>query len=236
MTKITSIKIIAFDADDTLWVNEPNYRETEAKFCEIVETYVSHREVMEKLFETEMRNLKLFGYGAKGFMLSMIETALEITQYKIGGKDIQSIIDMGKSLLQKPVEILEGVPEVLQALQGRYKLLLLTKGDLLDQEAKLARSGLADYFDHIEIVSDKTEETYHNFFRKLNIRPDEFLMIGNSLKSDILPVVSIGAQAIYIPFHITWQHEQVPEDSISAHEFLRVERIKDILDLLPGMK
>ncbi|TVM01314.1 MAG: HAD family hydrolase [Candidatus Brocadia sp. WS118] len=235
-TNLKNIKIIAFDADDTLWVNEPNYRETEVRFCEILEAYISHQEIIEKLFETEMRNLKLFGYGAKGFMLSMIETALEISQFRISGKDIQKIIDLGKSLLQKPIEILEGVVEILTELQHRYPLLLLTKGDLLDQETKLARSGLADYFNHIEIVSDKTEETYRGFFKKLNIQPREFLMIGNSVKSDILPVINIGAQAIHIPFHTTWQYEEVAEENIKQNQFLRVESIKDILDLLPQMK
>lgn len=232
-TNLKDIKIIAFDADDTLWVNEPNYRETEARFCEILKTYISQQEITEKLFETEMRNLKLFGYGAKGFMLSMIETALEISRFRISGKDIQRIIDLGKNLLQKPIELLDGVEEVLAELQHRKELLLLTKGDLLDQETKLARSGLADYFNHIEIVSEKAEEMYLNLFRKLNIQPREFLMIGNSVKSDILPVVNLGAQAIHVPFHTTWQHEEVAEENISQHEFLRVERIKDVLDLLP---
>lgn len=235
-TNLKNIKIIAFDADDTLWVNEPNYRETEVRFCEILEDYISQQEIAEKLFETEMRNLKLFGYGAKGFMLSMIETALEISQFRISGKDIQRIIDLGKNLLQKPIELLEGVEEVLTELQHRYPLLLLTKGDLLDQEAKLARSGLADYFNHIEIVSDKTEETYRGLFKKLDIQPREFLMIGNSVKSDILPVVNIGAQAIHVPFHITWQYEQVSEEKITHNKFLRVERIKGVLELLPEMK
>lgn len=235
-TSLKNIKIIAFDADDTLWVNEPNYRETEERFCKILESYISQQEIAEKLFETEMRNLKLFGYGAKGFMLSMIETALEISQFRISGKDIQRIIDLGKNLLQKPIELLEGVEEVLAELQHRYVLLLLTKGDLLDQETKLARSGLADYFNHIEIVSDKTEDTYRGFFKKLDIQPREFLMIGNSLKSDILPVVEIGAQAIHVPFHTTWQHEEVAEENIEQNKFLRVKSIKDILHLLQGVK
>jgi putative hydrolase of the HAD superfamily len=235
-TSFKNIKIITFDADDTLWVNEPNYRETEIKFCEILEDYISQQEIAEKLFETEMRNLKLFGYGAKGFMLSMIETALEISQFRISGRDIQRIIDLGKNLLQKPIELLEGVEEVLAKLQHRYELLLLTKGDLLDQETKLARSGLADYFNHIEIVSDKTEGTYRGFFKRLDIQPQEFLMVGNSVKSDILPVVEIGAQAIHVPFHTTWQHEEVAEEKLSQNSFLRVEKIIDVLDLLPRIK
>jgi putative hydrolase of the HAD superfamily len=234
-TKLNNIKIIGFDADDTLWVNEPNYQETEAKFCEILEAYVSRDEISEKLFETEMRNLKLFGYGAKGFMLSMIETALEISRYQINGTDIQRIIDLGKNLLQKPVELIEGVRDVLQKLQDHYKLLLLTKGDLLDQETKLARSDLAEYFSFIEIVSEKTGEVYLNILNKLNCQPQEFLMVGNSVKSDIMPAINIGAQAVHIPFHVTWQHEEVAKDNLSQ-TFFQLETIQDILKLLPKLR
>lgn len=234
-TKLNHIKIIGFDADDTLWVNEPNYQETEAKFCEILEAYVSPDEISEKLFETEMRNLKLFGYGAKGFMLSMIETALEISQYRINGSDIQRIINLGKNLLQKPVELIEGVREVLHKLQNHYELLLLTKGDLLDQETKLARSGLAEYFNHIEIVSEKSADVYLNILKKINYHPREFLMVGNSVKSDILPAINSGAQAIHIPFHITWQHEEAEKDH-PGQKFFQVETIRDILTFLPELR
>lgn len=203
----SKIKVIGFDADDTLWVNEPYFQEVEKQFCNILKPYLGEKETSKKLFETEMQNLEIYGYGAKGFMLSMIETALNATEGKITPAELTQIIDAGKSLLTMPIQLLEGVETVLQQLQGKYRLILATKGDLLDQERKLQKSGLAQYFHHIEIMSDKRESNYRKLLAHLDIEPSEFLMVGNSVKSDIIPVVNIGSQAIHVPFEITWQHE-----------------------------
>ena len=203
----SKIKVIGFDADDTLWVNEPYFQEVEKQFCNILKPYLGENETSKKLFETEMQNLEIYGYGAKGFMLSMIETALNATEGKITPAELTQIIDAGKTLLTMPIQLLEGVETVLKQLQGKYRLILATKGDLLDQERKLQKSGLAQYFHHIEIMSDKQESNYRKLLAHLDIEPAEFLMVGNSVKSDIIPVVNIGAQAIHVPFEVTWQHE-----------------------------
>ncbi|MBL7969118.1 MAG: HAD family hydrolase [Prolixibacteraceae bacterium] len=203
----SKIKVIGFDADDTLWVNEPYFQEVEKQFCNILKPYLGENETSKKLFETEMQNLEIYGYGAKGFMLSMIETALNATEGKITPAELTQIIDAGKSLLTMPIQLLEGVETVLKQLQGKYRLILATKGDLLDQERKLQKSGLAQYFHHIEIMSDKQESNYRKLLAHLDIEPSEFLMVGNSVKSDIIPVVNIGSQAIHVPFEVTWQHE-----------------------------
>jgi putative hydrolase of the HAD superfamily len=204
-----NIKVIAFDADDTLWVNEPYFRETEIKFCQLLEDYMPQHTVAQELFKTEIDNLPLYGYGVKGFMLSMVETALRITDKTLNVTVIEKAIQYGKELLEKPIELLEGVEEVLQALQKHYRLVVATKGDLLDQQRKLRKSGLGHYFHHIEIMSDKKELDYEKLIRRLDIAPQEFLMIGNSLKSDVLPVLAIGGHGVHVPYHITWAHEPI---------------------------
>ena len=223
------LRVIAFDADDTLWVNEPIFTMTHVRFKKILSNYVQLDDLDEKLYGFEIRNLNLFGYGIKGFMLSMIETAIEITQGKISGSGIQQLINIGKEMLAHPVELLPNVENTIKALQDQYTLLIITKGDLFDQESKIARSGIADYFDKIEIVSEKDEDTYRRVIKRNNIKVDEFLMVGNSLKSDILPVCNIGAGAVYIPYHITWAHEMVTIDP-SAN--LAYQELPDI-SLLP---
>jgi len=202
------IKVIGFDADDTLWVNEPNYQQTEVEFCRILQPWVSPEKTSQALFSTEMANLELYGFGAKGFVLSMLETAASVTENQISANDMFSIIQLGKELLDKEVELLEGVKSVLESLKGKCRLILATKGDLLDQERKLKKSGLEGYFHHIEIMSDKTEAHYQKLLAHLEIEPREFLMVGNSLKSDIMPVLKLGGYGVHIPFHTTWQHEQ----------------------------
>jgi putative hydrolase of the HAD superfamily len=189
------IKIIAFDADDTLWVNEPYFQEVEQKFCELLSPYLSHHTLSQELFKTEIENLKLYGYGIKGYILSMIEAALKISNNTISNEVIAKIILYGKELLEKPIEILDGVEETLKSLKGKYKLVMATKGDLLDQHRKLHNSGLGHYFHHIEVMSDKQEVDYHKLLKRLEIEPEAFLMIGNSLKSDVLPVLAIGGHA-----------------------------------------
>ncbi len=225
------IKIIAFDADDTLWVNEPIFTKTQQQFKSLLESYLSGSEIDDKLYQAEIRNLRLFGYGIKGFMLSMIETAIELTQGKISGQEIQQIIDLGKEMIEHPVEVLPNMEATIQELQEKYELMVITKGDLFDQESKIARSGLGVYFNRVEIVSEKDQQMYLNIIRKNNIAADEFLMIGNSLKSDILPVCRVGGHAVHIPFHTTWAHEMV---EVHHTEGMVYQELADI-SLLPEL-
>jgi putative hydrolase of the HAD superfamily len=226
-----SLKVIAFDADDTLWINEPYFQETEKKFCSMLEDYLPQHTISKELFKTEIDNLALYGYGVKGFMLSMIETALRVSDKTITTDIIEKIIRYGKELLEKPIELLDGVEEVLQALTGKYKLVVATKGDLLDQERKLKKSKLEHYFHHIEIMSEKHESDYIKLIRHLDISPGEFLMLGNSLKSDVMPVLAIGGHGIHVPYHTTWAHEHV-EQTIDHPDFRQVQSIKEILSFL----
>ena len=226
-----AIKVIAFDADDTLWVNEPYFRDTENKFCSLLEDYLPQHTVLQELFKTEMDNLALYGYGIKGFMLCMIETALRITNNKLDNAILNRIIDLGKEMLEKPIELLDGVEDVLQQLKGKYKLVVATKGDLLDQERKLKKSGIEHYFHHIEIMSDKQEADFTKLIKHLDVEPGEFLMLGNSLKSDVLPVLAIGGHGVHIPYHITWEHEKI-EHHIDHPQFRQIETITEILPFL----
>lgn len=222
------VKVIAFDADDTLWVNEPYFQETENKFCALLEDYIPHHTVSQELFKTEIANLGLYGYGVKGFMLSMIETALTVSSKTISLDVIEKTIGYGKELLEKPIELLDGVEQVLASLTNKYRLVVATKGDLLDQERKLKKSGLEHYFHHIEIMSEKNASDYSKLIKHLDIDPSEFLMIGNSLKSDILPVLQLGGQAIHIPYHTTWAHEKV-ENKVEHTNFKQVDSMAAIL-------
>ncbi|KAA3624970.1 MAG: HAD family hydrolase [Flavobacterium sp.] len=208
---LSKIKAIAFDADDTLWVNEPFFRNAEKEFCELMKEYLDEEQCNKLLFEVEMQNLPLYGYGIKPFTLSLIEAAIRFSDGKISIDGINTLIKRGKEMLEQPIEVLDGIPETLQKLNGDYRLVMATKGDLLDQERKLIKSGLEPYFHHIEIVSDKTEVQYSKLVKHLDVKPEEFLMVGNSVKSDILPVLNIGAHAFHIPFHTTWAHEVVKE-------------------------
>ncbi len=223
-----SIKAIAFDADDTLWVNEPYFLATEKKFCQLLADYMPEHTVSQELFKTEMQNMAIYGYGVKAFILSIIETALRISNNTVPPVIIEKIIDYGKEQLNQPVELLDGVAEVLPALKEKYKLVVATKGDLLDQERKLRRSGIEHFFHHIEIMSDKQEADYLKLIKHLDIQPSEFLMIGNSLKSDVLPVLAVGGHAVHIPYHTTWAHE-VMEESVQHSNFRHFENLKDIL-------
>jgi putative hydrolase of the HAD superfamily len=225
-----NIKVIAFDADDTLWVNEPYFQETERKFCELMEDYLPQHTTGRELLQTEIKNLALYGYGIKGYTLSMIETALTISEGTISIAVIEKIIEFGKDLLARPIELLQGVEDVLAAL-GHYRLVVATKGDLLDQERKLKISGVEHHFHHIEVMSDKKEADYLKLIRHLDIDPSDFLMIGNSLKSDVLPVLSIGGNAIHVPYHTTWAHEQV-EHRVEHPNFREVSTITEVLSFL----
>ncbi len=226
-----NLKIIAFDADDTLFVNEPYFQEVEQKFCALMQDYLSLQGLSQELFKTEIANLDLYGYGIKGYILSMIEAAMKISNNTISLEVIAKIIEHGKELLQKPIELLDGVESTLQALQGKYKLIVATKGDLKDQQSKLHRSGLGHYFHHIEVMSDKQEINYEKLLKRLEIEPSEFLMIGNSLKSDVLPVLGIGGFAVHIPFHTTWEHEKI-DHKVEHSSFFEFKNISEILSIL----
>lgn len=226
-----SIKTIAFDADDTLWVNEPHFQEMEAKFCVLMEDYLSQHHISQELFKTEMSNLALYGFGVKSFMLSMIETAVRVSEGTIKLEVVEKIIGLGKELLEKPIELLDGVVDVLSALHGKYQLVVATKGDLLDQEKKLQKSKLGRFFHHIEIMSDKKESDYEKLLKHLDIEPESFIMIGNSIKSDVLPVLNIGGFAIHVPFHSTWAHEHIDHD-IHHDGFFNTKNITEVLTLL----
>ncbi|MEO5684595.1 MAG: HAD family hydrolase [Chitinophagaceae bacterium] len=222
------IKVIGFDADDTLWVNEPYFQETEKKFCEILEDYLPQHSASKELFKTEIDNLSLYGYGVKGYILSMIETALKVSTNTINAVVIEKVIQYGKELLERPIEILDGVEDVLKSLYGKYRLVVVTKGDLLDQERKLKKSGLEHYFHHTEIMSDKQEKDYLKLIKHLDIPAASFLMIGNSLKSDVLPVLAVGGHGVHVPYHTTWEHEQVTHH-IEHANFMQLQQITEIL-------
>lgn len=224
-------KIIAFDADDTLWHNEPYFDEAQERFCVLFQDYASSQEILGLILNHQIKNLPLYGFGIKAFTLSMIESALELTNHKISGQNIQKVIQIGKDLLQKPVELLPNVTEVLEQLKGSHKLIVATKGDLKDQHRKLHDSGIGAYFHHIEVMSDKAELDYEKMLGRLDCKAEDFLMIGNSLKSDVLPVLNIGGYAIHIPYHTTWEYEKI-DFEIEHDNFKSFTNITEILPLL----
>ncbi|MBS1531646.1 MAG: HAD family hydrolase [Bacteroidetes bacterium] len=228
-----NIKVIAFDADDTLWVNEPYFQETERKFCALMDEYLPPHTLSRELLKIEIANLALYGYGIKGYILSMIEAAIKVSDGTISVAAIDKIIGFGKELLNEPIELLEDVDDVLRSLSGQYRIVVATKGDLLDQHRKLHKSGLGHYFHHIEVMSEKAEDDYRKLIGRLDIRPAEFMMIGNSLKSDVIPVINIGGHAIHVPFHTTWAHEHV-ETRLEHENFRQVDQLRDVLPLLLG--
>ena len=225
------ISVIAFDADDTLWVNEPYFQEVEQKFCALLEDYLPAHAISKELYAVEMKNLPLYGYGIKAFMLSMIETVLKVTNNTANPEILHKAIEYGQEMLNKPIELLENVEETLRDLKGKYRLVVATKGDLLDQERKLKKSGLEHYFHHIEIMSDKKESDYLKLLRHLDCNPVDFLMIGNSLKSDVMPVLAIGGHAAHVPYHTTWFHEKV-DHRIEHPMFYEINTIADITSYL----
>jgi len=230
MKKLENVRVIGFDADDTLWVNEPYFREVEEHLAKILEDYEVGDRVGQELFKTEMRNLSMYGYGVKGFTLSMIECALDVSNHTLPQMVISEIISMGKAMLERPIELLPNVIEVISALKQNYRLIVVTKGDLLDQERKLQRSQIAHHFHHVEIVHEKEEANYEKLLRQQEIDPKEFLMVGNSLKSDVLPVIGIGAQAVHVPYHTTWQHEEAEHPVHQGSSYLTLSSIAE----LPG--
>lgn len=231
-TKIFNhIKAVAFDADDTMWINEPYFTQIEEKFCTLLEDFATRHNISQELLKTEIQNLSIYGYGVKGYTLSMIETALNISNKKLDIEVIEKAIEYGKDMLSKPVELIDDIEDVLKGLKLKYKLVVATKGDLLDQEQKLKRSGLEKYFHHIEVMSEKKEPDYRKLIKHLDIQPNEFLMIGNSLKSDVLPVLEIGGHAIHIPFHTTWAHEKI-DHHVEHDNFMSLTKISELMEYL----
>lgn len=228
---MSAITAIGFDADDTLWQNETFFRMTEQRFTELLSEHGEHHIISAKLLEAERRNLRFYGYGVKGFTLSMIETAVEVTDGQAAATVIAEILSFGRQMLQNPVETLPHVHETLDALAGRYKIFLITKGDLFDQERKLAQSGLGDYFNAVEIVSEKTPQTYERIFARHADGVVNAMMIGNSLKSDVVPVIAAGGWGVHVPHELTWalEHETAPEDNPRFH---RIDSLSGLLPLL----
>jgi putative hydrolase of the HAD superfamily len=229
------IRTIGFDADDTLWHNENVFERAQERYHRLLEKYHPAAEVDRALFVTEMHNLRLYGYGIKGFMLSAIETAIDLTQGGISAQEIREILAAGQAMLAHPVELLPGAAEVVAELARDYRLLLITKGDLRDQERKIAESGLGTHFHAIEILSEKDGAAYARVLHRHGIAAGEFAMVGNSLKSDILPVLELGGAGVHIPYHLTWQHERVEAAPGHQPRYRRVDRLAELPPLLPGL-
>lgn len=228
--------LVALDADDTLWHNEPLFTSRREQFCSLLARYEPTGLPEDQLYEVEMRNLRHFGYGVKGFVLSMIETAIEMTGGRIESRDVQQIIDWGREMVSGPIELLDGVAEAIEALAREYPIILVTKGDLLDQETKLARSGLGQMFNGIEIVSDKTSDIYRKVMKRYEVPPDRFVMVGNSLRSDILPVVQTGGHAVYVPYSMSWVHERVSPEALINVRFHEIAHIRELPIVLERIK
>ena len=231
---MAAISTIGFDADDTLWQNETFFRLTEQRFTELLSEHGAHDVISARLLEAERRNLRFYGFGVKGFTLSMIETAVEVTNGQVSASVIGEILGFGRQMLQNPVEALPHARETLDALAGRYRILLITKGDLFDQERKLAQSGLGDYFSAVEIVSDKTPSVYERIFTRHGDGPARAVMVGNSLKSDVVPAIRAGSWGVYVPHDLTWvlEHEEAPE---ADPRFRRIADLGQLPDLLSQM-
>jgi len=228
---LKEIQVIAFDADDTLWENENFFRDAEHEFCQVMAEFVPVHETIEALYKVELQNMELYGYGVKAFMLSLVETSLLISQGRVRPEQTEAIIAIGKRMLQKDVILLDSVVDLLDKLYGRFKLVVASKGDLLDQERKLKKSGLLKYFHHIEIMTHKREENYRELLKHLDIGPEKFLMVGNSLRSDVLPVVRLGGYAAHIPYYTTWEHEKMDPGEIKSDRFFELKQIHDVLTL-----
>jgi len=225
---------IGFDADDTLWHNERFFQLTQERFADLLADYAAPEHLSERLIAAERRNLGRYGFGVKGFVLSMIETAIEVTGERVPAHVIRELIEAGQEMLGHPVELLPGVAETLAALSGRYRLLVITKGDLLDQERKVAQSGLGEVFDAVEIVSDKTAATYSSAFARHGTGAGEAMMVGNSLKSDVLPALAAGAWGVHVPHDLTWAHEhaEAPGD---APRFRALDGLGDLPALIAAL-
>lgn len=226
------IEVVAFDADDTLWHNEPLFAETTARFRDMLSHYHPPGWIDDRLYQTEMRNLKHYGYGIKSFTLSMIETAIELTEGRIKGTEIREILSFAKKMLQAPVDLLDGVEQTIPLLARRYRLMVITKGDIFDQESKIARSGLGDYFSSVEIVSVKDRSTYEAVAKRNGTRPGKVLMVGDSIRSDVIPILEAGGYAIHVPYERPWRHELVDEDVAGRYVFHTARSMIEVPEII----
>lgn len=233
-----AITTIGFDADDTLWHNESIFEDAHRRYCELLARWHDAATVERTLFATEMRNLELFGYGIKSHALSSIETAIALTEGAISAEEIRAILGLAKGMLEHPVELLDGVAEVVPALAQKHRLVLITKGDLRDQERKVRKSGLEPHFAHVEIISEKNTTIYRRIFDRHGIAPEEFLMVGNSIKSDILPVLDLGGRGVYVPYRITWQAERAdpPSGANAEGRFFQISNLRELPALLQQLQ
>jgi putative hydrolase of the HAD superfamily len=230
-----AVEIVAFDGDDTLWHNETIFTMTQERYEALLEPYVDSDVVHERMLETERRNVALFGYGIKGFTLSMIETAIDITEGRVTADELRAIIDFGKEMLRHPTELLDGAREAIEATASYARVLLITKGDLFDQESKLARSGLGELFEAVEIVSEKDEARYQRVLGQHGVDPERFLMVGNSMRSDVVPVVRIGGRAVHVPYHVTWALEEIDPTETPDGGWWRVDHLSELPAILSSL-
>jgi len=226
------IRLVALDADDTLWHNEPLFTDTQARFCELLSRHVDAEVIEQRLLETEVRNLQHYGYGVKSFTLSMVETAIELTDGRVAGAEISRILRMGREMLLGPVDVLDGVHDAVRELAEQHDLMVVTKGDLLDQETKLARSGLGDFFQHVSVVSRKDRAMYESLLAVHGLTAGEFVMVGNSLRSDIVPVAEMGGHAVHVPYGATWTHERVDDRRLATLRYHTLPHLRELPDLL----
>lgn len=226
------LDMIAFDADDTLWHTESLYQDVHRRVAALLLKYCGAQEIEDTLHKYDIQNLTYYGYGIKSFILSMIEASIEISAGRVSGPEVQQIIEMTRDMLMSDVSLLDGVGEVVSGLADSYPLMVVTKGDLFDQTTKLERSGLRPFFEHVEVVSVKTNQSYAELFAKYRIPPSHFLMVGNSLKSDILPVLELGGKAVYIPYHITWAHEEADPPEEGGDSYFRLDNLGQLSGLL----
>jgi len=228
--------IIAFDADDTLWENEVFYTRAQSKLQKLLAKYLPVEDIHDAVYQTETRNIAIYGYGIKSFTLSMIETAITLTGGQISARDVQQIIGFGKEMLTADIQLLTGAKKTLQELAETYSLMMVTKGDLLDQKRKVDHTSIGNFFDYIEIVSEKNPADYQVLLSKYNLQPEKFLMVGNSLRSDILPVVKLGGHAVHIPYADTWMHEHVEPAGEYADSYTVIENISMLPDYIRSVE
>jgi putative hydrolase of the HAD superfamily len=230
------VRVLGFDGDDTLWHSETRFHVTQGEFRDLIKRHAPDADIDRRLAEMEMKNLAIYGYGVKSFTLSMLETAIELTEARIPTKDLEVVLGWGKRMLMEPTEVLPGVEDTLTSLSSNHDLILITKGDLFDQESKLARSGLGELFIGVEILSEKNVESYRRVFKRRAIDPRQFVMVGNSLRSDVVPVVELGGRAVHIPYTVTWAHEHVPDDQLPADGWRRIESIAELPAALENLR
>jgi len=227
--------LIGLDADDTLWHNEPLYEDVQEKLADLLADYAGREVVKARLYEKEMGNLQLYGFGIKSFTLSMIETAIELTEGGISGRETLQIIAFAREMLTSEVHLLEHAAEAVRELSQTQELMIITKGDLRDQESKLRRSGLAEHFRYVEVVSDKVQATYARLLAAYRVPPQRFLMVGNSVKSDVLPVLALGGHAVYIPYQLTWVYETAAGGAVEQDGYYELEHIGQLPELVRSL-